>query len=170
VRLDRAAVGALTLFAATLACSDRSPTRPEAAAAESSQPEFAAFETIGPRRVPRVVSPHNGPGLDLQGVWGGDHIGLTITGSGAAVEYDCAGGSIDEAFRIDPLGRFTLAGTWWFTPPVIQIGWQPDKRPARYSGIVVGNRMTLTVTRLDDHEAATFQLTRDTIARILRCL
>jgi hypothetical protein len=58
----------------------------------------------------------------------------------------------------------------WFTPPVVFENWQPDKRPARYSGIIDGDRMTLTVTRLEDGIAAHFTLVRNAAPRLLRCL
>jgi hypothetical protein len=120
---------------------------------------------------PRVVGPRSESATPLEGNWGGEHIGLTISDRGAAVDYGCAGGSIDEPFRIDSAGRFDLAGAWWFTPPVLPIGWVPDKRPARYTGVVRGPSMTLTVTRLDTNEVVgRFSLTRNALARILRCL
>ncbi|MGH9366274.1 MAG: hypothetical protein ACRD3M_01210, partial [Thermoanaerobaculia bacterium] len=91
--------------------------------------------------------------------------------AGAEVEFDCAAGSVDEPFLVDPSGRFDLLGTWWFTPPVVFEGWEPEKRPARYSGLVRGRTMTLTVLRLDDSQPlGSFTLVLDQTPRILRCL
>ena len=33
---------------------------------------------------------------DLKGTWGGDHISMEVTDSGAEIEYDCAHGSVTE--------------------------------------------------------------------------
>ena len=157
------------LLGLVVACSDRGPTSPQAAPSAGRSESIAAEE--GHRRpATRALAARGGTPPALQGVWGGNDIGLTVTVSGASVEYDCAAGSIDAPLVPDAAGRFDLPGTTWFTPPVLFIGWQPDKRPARYSGIVLGNTMTLTVTRLEDDQIARFQLIRRAIPRLLRCL
>jgi hypothetical protein len=170
----RRALASLSLIAflsliAVAACSDRTPTGP---AFSSSSPRAASSASSASvsSRAPRVVRARAGSDPALQGVWGGEHIGLTITSGGAGVEYDCAAGSIDQAFQPDASGRFDFGGTWWFTPPVVFEDWQPDKKPARYSGVVQGKTMTLTLTRMDDGTTVHFTLVQNTIPRILRCL
>jgi hypothetical protein len=126
----------------------------------------------GPARNPatRAIDSRGGALPSLQGIWGGDRIGLTITAYGAVVEYDCAAGSIDQVFAPDASGHFDLLGSWWLTPPVLPDNWQPDKRPARYVGVLEGKTITLTVIRLDDGSTLSYRLVQDAVPRILRCL
>src|ERR1700730_845698 len=35
------------------------------------------------------------------GIWGGDHVGVTVTETGSTLEYDCAAGTIDQPFVLD---------------------------------------------------------------------
>ena len=44
------------------------------------------------------------------GAWGGSHVIMRVTSTGASVEYDCAEGVIEEPLRPDAEGRFTAAG------------------------------------------------------------
>lgn len=37
----------------------------------------------------------------LTGIWGGQHIGLTISDTGANLAYDCAHGTIDGQIHLD---------------------------------------------------------------------
>jgi hypothetical protein len=118
-----------------------------------------------------VVPPRASGVPQLRGAWGGDHIGLTITNDGVAIEFDCAAGAINGPFIVDSAGRFDLIGNWWFTPPVIFEGWQPERRPARYSGVVDEGIMTLTVTLLDDDQfLGTFMLALNQTPGLLRCV
>jgi hypothetical protein len=159
------------LFGLALACSDRSPTSPEAALSTgTSLPESISAQGTQRRPAPRVVVPRGGTEPALQGAWGGDDIRLTITATGASLEFDCAAGSIDAPFLTDASGHFDLPGSIWFTPPVPFENWQPDKSPARYSGVVDGNRMTLTVTRLEDGITTRFTLARNAVPRLLKCV
>ena len=51
-----------------------------------------------------------GPTQDAPVVWGGDHIEMEVTKTGARVEFDCAHGTIDAPLRVDSQGAFTLQG------------------------------------------------------------
>jgi hypothetical protein len=158
------------LVSASVACSDRTPTTSPLPTQAGVSSESAASR--GPSKNPatRAIDSRGGALPTLQGVWGGDHIGLTITAYGAAVEYDCAAGSIDQMFAPDASGHFDLIGTWWFTPPVVFENWQPDKRPARYIGVLEGKTITLTVVRLDDGTTLSYRLVQNTVPGIRRCL
>jgi hypothetical protein len=117
------------------------------------------------------VAPRASATQQLSGRWGGDHIGLNVESNDTAVDFDCAAGSIDGPFITDSSGRFALVGSWWFTPPVVSDGWQPEKQPARYSGVVNAGTMTLTVTLLDENQfLGTFTLAFNQTPRIVRCL
>ena len=154
-----------------LACSDGSPTQPmPASAQEAVSPEAMTRTRLARHVAPRSLAPRASVPSRIEGSWGGDQIGLRIDSNAATVEFGCAAGSIDEPFVTDASGRFSLPGSWWFTPPVVSQGWQPEKRPARYSGVVEGERMTLTVTLLDDNQLlGSFTLALNQTPRIVHC-
>jgi hypothetical protein len=108
----------------------------------------------------------------VTGDWGGTHLGLVATDQGADLEYDCAAGRIDQAIRPDAEGRFSVTGVHLPghggpVPP----GQEIEQHPARYDGIVRGNRMTLTVTLTDsDTNLGTFTLIRGASPYVLKCL
>ena len=102
--------------------------------------------------------------------WGGDHIEMQTTASGARVEFDCAHGTIDERLAPDSQGTFTLKGT--FTPethgPVRDDGPGPAK--ATYSGRITRDSMTLHVVIAgDEGPARDFTLTRNRSGRLNKC-
>ncbi len=103
--------------------------------------------------------------------WGGAHIGLSITISGATVEYDCGEGHILQPIRPDGAGRFSVTGVHY--PGVGgPIGVDRTKpRPARYDGRVQGDRMNLTVTLTDTNQAlGTFELRGGASPNVVKCL
>jgi predicted small secreted protein len=117
---------------------------------------------IGRFTVPRIISSIvvcaslaaacgnaiTGPGDDISpGVWGGDSIRLTVTGTGAALEHGCDSGQIDGALTPDHSGRFSTDGTYSFGHGGPR---QPGEPPAkiytaRYTGTVTGTTMRLSV-------------------------
>src|SRR5216117_3828977 len=50
-------------------------------------------------------------GMVKEGVWGGPHILMEVTQSGATITYDCAVGTIDQRIQLDSDGRFDVRGT-----------------------------------------------------------
>jgi hypothetical protein len=160
----------LLLVSASMACSDRAPTTSPLPMQAGASAESAASRGPAKNSSTRAIDSRGGALPSLQGIWGGDRIALTITAYGAAVEYDCAAGSIDQVFAPDASGHFDLIGSWWFTPPVLSQDWVPDKRPARYIGVLEGKTITLTVIRLDDGSTLSYRLAQDAVPRILRCL
>src|SRR2546421_498564 len=84
------------------------------------------------------------------GTWGGDHVRLDVSSSGATTEYDCAHGTIDEPIVVDSNGRFSVAGTHTAEHGGPVRSDEPaDRHPARYDGRVVGDTMEITVTVTD---------------------
>lgn len=82
------------------------------------------------------------------GTWGGEHIILEVSDKSADVEFDCAHGQISQPITLNQRGDFDVPGN--FAPehggPVLRD--EPStSNPARYSGHVVGDTMTLTVTQ-----------------------
>ena len=88
------------------------------------------------------------------------------------LDYDCAAGTIDQPLLADSNGRFSASGT--HTPGhggPDRINHVPTAFPARYSGNVKGDTMTLAVdvpalgTRIGP-----YMLRRDTEPTVMRCL
>ena len=106
------------------------------------------------------------------GTWGGQHISLDVTPAGARLEFDCAQGTIEQALTLDAHNAFDLPGT--YTPEhggPVRIDEQPNARPARYTGRIEGERLTLTITFADTQKpVGTYTLVRGQTARIFRCL
>lgn len=122
-------------------------------------------------RAAKIVTTEKGDKVQ-NGVWGGPHILMNVTESGALITYDCAHGTIDQRIVSDHDGRFELQGTH-----VREVGGpvrsdhQPDSHPARYAGRVEGKTMTLTVTLTDTKESAgTFSLTYGEQPELTRCM
>ena len=107
---------------------------------------------------------------DAPVVWGGDHIEMEVTRSGARLEFDCAHGTIDEPLRPDPQGAFKLKGT--FTPE--RGGPSRDEnRPApraTYSGTIYGTAMALkVVVEGGDAKGTIYELVRDQRGNVRKC-
>ncbi|HEX6728502.1 MAG TPA: hypothetical protein VF074_00750, partial [Pyrinomonadaceae bacterium] len=102
-------------------------------------------------------------------VWGGQHVRLVLTSRGGEIEFDCAHGELNEPLKLDEQGQFSVAGTLVREGgPTRQDG--PAGKPARYSGRVEGNKMTLTVTLGDSNEKPDeFSLTRGSGGRLWKC-
>src|SRR5262245_65334226 len=117
-------------------------------------------------------SPTGNSGGAAVGQWGGDHIRLDVTSSGAAIEYDCAHGTIDEPIAVDNGGRFSVAGTHTFEHGgPVRIDEPPNRHPARYDGRVVGDTMEITVTVTDTRQRiGQFMLFLNHPARLMKCL
>jgi hypothetical protein len=108
------------------------------------------------------------PSLMPTGLWGGDHIALTVEDRSAHVELDCAHGDIP--IRL-PDAPFTVAGTF-----VRERGGpirvdETDSHPAMYVASMSGSVMTLTIRLTDSGElVGTFTLTRGSSGRVVKCL
>jgi len=86
-----------------------------------------------------------------QGVWGGDGIQMTVTATGASIDYGCDAGTVDEPLTFDLNERFSLQGTYAFgRGGPREAGDPPSKlHAARYEGTSDGRRLTLTVVLPD---------------------
>ena len=106
------------------------------------------------------------------GVWGGEHAGLTVTGEGAAVEFDCGHGAIGERLLLDGGNRFDLEGTFVLEQggPVRPGQILPTSR-ARYTASIEGRKMKLTVTLIgSDERIGEFDLVLGESPRLFKCL
>jgi hypothetical protein len=113
-----------------------------------------------------------GPSPVPTGVWGGDHIALTVAGMGSHIEFDCAHGDIPIALTVDARNEFAVSGTFVREHGgPIRVGDVPDSHPAAYAGSVTETTMELTVRLTDTNESiGTFTLSRDSRGRIVKCL
>jgi hypothetical protein len=134
-----------------LACSGRSPTAPPRGtdAVSSDTDEAPILRADRRARTPRVVDPRGDTSLP-PGVWGSDAASVAIEAGGATVEIFALAippngcfGSYGETAQEIPRGAFSVPGT--FTQLT---GFYPGKvqYPAQFTGIVEGNRMTITIT------------------------
>ncbi len=110
-------------------------------------------------------------GRVASGVWGGEHVRMNVRADGASIEYDCAHGTIDETLELDAEGRFDAKGTHVREGPgPIRVGKLPPSRPARYTGRVSGDEMSLTLTLTDTSQVVgTYTLTRGSEGFIRKC-
>ncbi|HEX8353537.1 MAG TPA: hypothetical protein VF611_11600 [Pyrinomonadaceae bacterium] len=168
------AVGALQLFAASPAAAGRAErgvrfdgTPRVAAGARAAAGRGASMTQTGGARGRRKRA---GDAL-LPGVWGGERIRFEVTARGAAVEYDCAHGTVEGRIVVDRSGRFSVAGTHYeeHGGPV-RAGEDAGGYPVRLSGQVGGSLLKLTVRRADTKELiGTFTLSRDREAELVKC-
>src|SRR4030095_13041289 len=99
------------------------------------------------RNTARASAPPQGAQLRRMapGLWGGDHVRMIVSRTGARLEYDCADSTIDEPITLDAKGKFTAKGS--YTPDrggPRRSGPTPAAR-ARYVGEVSADTMKLTV-------------------------
>lgn len=108
----------------------------------------------------------------ILGEWGGDHAGLVATPDSGTLEYDCATGRITEPLRPRSDGSVTALGT--HTPGhggPVRIDEVPARRPARYTGRVEGDQLSLTVVLTDSAvTVGTFVLVRGRSPHVVKCL
>jgi len=104
------------------------------------------------------------------GVWGGQHVALTITAEGGSIELDCARGTLDAVPATDDAGRFEVKGKY------IQEHGGPVRkdedmsgRPARYRGTVSGEAMTLEIVLEGGPNLDPYTLTFGATPKVFKC-
>jgi hypothetical protein len=170
-RVGRLAVALLTgvTLAGTISCAKSGRSR--GPVADGATP---VAQDTGAKPVP----PQESRSVALQGArvppggWGGQGLALTVTESGAHLEFDCGSGDIPRPIVTDGEGRIALDGV--FTPgqpgPTRGNG-AADRMPARYVGRVEGERMTLGVTLIDTGQSmGSFNVAKGADAILRRCL
>src|SRR2546421_11610973 len=88
---------------------------------------------------PRVQGP-------IEGTWGGENAGLIAFDTTAHVHIGCSAGDTRQALVADDQGRFDVPGLYNITLYPVARG--PD-HPARFTGSIDGQGMTLTVAPTD---------------------
>ena len=99
---------------------------------------------------------------DVSGVWGGLHLNIEVSESGATLDYDCAHGTITERIVPDREGKFSVKGFHVRERPgPTREGEDTEGQPATYSGSINNQTMTLTVKLSRTNEdIGTFTLTQ----------
>ena len=113
-----------------------------------------------------------GPSVVATGVWGGDHIMMTVADTATHVEFDCAHGDVSGALVVDGQGQFNAVGTFVreHGGPIRQ-GEVPDSHPATFAGSVSTTTMALTIRLTDTGDLiGAFTLARGTPGRVVKCL
>ena len=106
-----------------------------------------------------------------KGVWGGPHIRLEVTDSGANLEYDCANSTIAEPIVLDREGNFDVRGKYMpeHVGPISRDE-ESNSYSVRYVGHARDNDLTLTITIPDKKETiGTFTLTHGSEGRVMKC-
>lgn len=102
--------------------------------------------------------------------WGGDHVRMTVTGSGAMLEFDCATGEIPGRVPLAPAAKFNRKGSYirgHFGPT--RLG-DESSTAAEYSGTVQGDVLHLEVRNADGHAPiGDYTLTRGAPGRVRKC-
>lgn len=108
----------------------------------------------------------------LSGVWGGEHVTLTVNDRSSHLEFDCAHGDIPSALTAGADRTFAMSGTFVREHGgPIREDEKADVRPAMYIGRVTGQTMELTIRLIDpDTPIGTFMLTRGAPGRVVKCL
>lgn len=113
-----------------------------------------------------------GPAPPVTGSWGGEHLLLVASDSGATLEFDCAHGTIAGAIVVKSSGDFTATGTHTreHGGPVRE-GEAADVHPAAYTGKVRGDEMTISGRETDTGlDFGTYTVRRGVNARVYKCL
>ncbi|HEY6146372.1 MAG TPA: hypothetical protein VIZ69_01690 [Thermoanaerobaculia bacterium] len=105
------------------------------------------------------------------GRWGGEHVRLDVTETGAQMELDCAHGSIENPITVDETGRFTIRGAFVREHPgPIRPGLERRAQPAVYSGRIDGKTMKLSIELPETGETVgTYSLVHGEEGRVRKC-
>ncbi len=105
------------------------------------------------------------------GTWGGKDISVSVTDSGATIEYSCAEGTISQPIVLDANGNFDVKGVYVAEHGGPTRVGEDNSHPARYSGRIDGNKMTLTVMLTDTKEIiGTYTLTYGALTQLVKCM
>lgn len=119
-------------------------------------------KSVAPKKIMKTVRAET---------WGGEHVRIEFKDGDGRVEFDCAHGTITDPLKTDSEGRFALNGTYVREGPgPIRLNVPRVSQPARYSGTIKGDEMSLSVTLNNtSQEIGTFTLTRGSEGLIRKC-
>lgn len=82
----------------------------------------------------------------LTGIWSGEGHSIRATSSQSIVQNQCDVGRITGPIKLDSNGRFAADGYFNTTTSGIRLSdVAPNDRPARFIGVVKGNKLQLTI-------------------------
>ncbi len=102
----------------------------------------AAALVLGPCDPSSPLRPPKG----ILGLWGGENAALIADDSSAHVHIGCTYGNIHQLIVPDADGRFVVPGEQNITAHPVDAG---IFHPAQFSGRIMGNNMSLTITLTD---------------------
>jgi hypothetical protein len=120
----------------------------------------------------RATCPEATPERVPDGNWGGEHVGMVVTDTGATLEYDCAEGRVTGPLRLESDGSFTWVGTHYpgHGGP-IRIDEPANAHPARYTGHATSTTVQMTLEVLDmPGTVMTFTMKRGADPHVFKCL
>jgi hypothetical protein len=109
-----------------------------------------------------------------EGVWGGDHLALTIRSDGADLEFDCAVGHIRTPLTVNGKGEFRVKGSYQVERPAPMRADTPvnadEGNEIVYRGKLSGNALEITVTLPGETRPSVFHLVRDREPTLMKCM
>ncbi len=106
------------------------------------------------------------------GVWGGEHIRMEVSDSGADIEFDCARGSISQRLELDEKGRFRVEGIYKAetpAPAAVDGGLPASGIKATYTGTLNGSGLRLEVFIEGQDTPRTFDLEQGDQGHLAKC-
>lgn len=103
-------------------------------------------------------------------VWGGEHVAMELSSTGADLDFDCAVGTITEPLELRRDGTYRAAGTYQPERPGPVSGNGNAAVAAVYAATVTGNVMELRVMLVKNNESVgTFKLARGDSGHVMKC-
>jgi hypothetical protein len=105
-------------------------------------------------------------------VWGGEHIRMEVSDTGADIEFDCARGSISQPLELDAKGRFRVEGIYMAqtpAPAAVDGGSPPSGVKATYSGTLSGSSLRLEVVIEGQDAPRRFDLVQGEEGHLAKC-
>ena len=103
-------------------------------------------------------------------VWGGEHVEMELTKTGATLEFDCATGTISKPLAPDAQGKFQVSGTLTREGPGPTMREGRPAIPVIYSGSIQGESMHLEIVAANSKDKIDeFDLVRGKPGHLLKC-
>lgn len=121
---------------------------------------------------PAQPSPTGSAQAVPNGVWGGEHIRIDVSDSGADIEFDCARGTIPQRLTLDAQGRFKFQGTYKAetpAPAAADGGASGSGVTATYTGVLSGSSLRLEVSIDGQDMPRIFELSQGDQGHLTKC-
>lgn len=103
-------------------------------------------------------------------VWGGEHVEMELTKTGADFDFDCAVGTIDQPLALPKDGKFRATGTYTRESPGPTRGDGNRATAAIYVGTIKGDSMQLEIVLVNSKETVgTYELVRGRSGHVMKC-